>query len=305
MIISAKSAKMNLQIKYSKEDDPDIKTLFKNMIPAILGGGVMQINILIDQAIASFLSIGSITILTLADRINQLPLALIGTAIGTVLLPNLSKKLRSNNIEEAYITQNRALEISLLLSIPSSIAFIICGECFCALIYERGAFNHADTIHTAQALKAFAIGLPGYIIVKVLTPSFFANGDTRTPVKISIICLIANIIFSLILIRLFDYVGIAISTSISAWLNAGLLYFYLSKQSLIKIDKRLKSKLIRIMASSLIMGAYLISFQRYFDVYHFINFLALIMGGFITFTISSILCKAFDFRELKQLLSKK
>jgi putative peptidoglycan lipid II flippase len=220
-----------IKLQPIKLKDPELKKLFKNMIPSIIGGGVMQINILVDQAIASFLPAGAISILIYADRINQLPLALIGTAIGTVLLPSLSKYFRTQNQNKALYMQNRAIEIALLLSIPSAFGLIIGADVFCKMLYQRGNFSALDTSNTFAALRVFSCGLPGYVLVKVLLPNFFANGDTKTPLKISVICLLANVINSLIFINFFAHLGIALATAISAWLNAFLLYYYLKRKN--------------------------------------------------------------------------
>jgi putative peptidoglycan lipid II flippase len=302
MIFIAKRNKVMVSFKLNNSDS-DIKLLFKNMWPAIIGGGVMQINILIDQQIASFLESGSISLLLYADRINQLPLALIGTAIGTVLLPTLSKQLRSQDISNAYNTQNRSLEICLLLSIPACIALYYLSYEICSVLYMRGAFNQQDAYNTSLALQAFTIGLPGYIIVKVLLPGFFAIGDTKTPVRISIICLLVNLITSIILTKYFKHVGIAIATSISAWVNASLLYYYLHKRNLIKLDDRIKNKFLKIIFSASIMLLSLIITNKITLSYSSsIKLAILILVGSISYLGFAYLSQAFKFSELKQAL---
>ncbi len=282
--------------------DPELKKLFKNMIPSIIGGGVMQINILVDQAIASFLPIGAISILIYADRINQLPLALIGTAIGTVLLPSLSKYFRHHDQSKALYMQNRAIEIALLLSLPCAVGLIIGADVFCKMLYQRGNFNALDTSNTFAALRVFACGLPGYVLVKVLLPNFFANGDTKTPLKVSVICLLANVINSFIFINFFAHLGIALATSISAWLNASLLYYYLKRKKLIFLDQRLKHKTFAILISSLSMACMLLLYKHssYFKS-DLTDLIMLLIIGAISFILTGYITKAYVIADLKTL----
>jgi putative peptidoglycan lipid II flippase len=303
IIIAARRSNITLKISKPSKDDPDLKKLFKNMIPSIVGGGVMQINILVDQAIASFLPAGAISILIYADRINQLPLALIGTAIGTVLLPSLSKLFKDQK-DKAIEMQNRAIEIALFLAIPSAVGLIICADIFCALLYQRGEFREIDTINTANALRIFAIGLPGYVLVKIFTPAFFANYDTKTPVKISIICLISNVIVSIILAQYVAHLGIAIATAISAWLNASLLYINLLRKSLIKFDPLLKNKIYATVFSSIVMGASMLLFRHYIEI-HTLTMIVMIFISAMCFLVFGYFSKAFDINEIKSILLKR
>jgi putative peptidoglycan lipid II flippase len=200
--------------------------------------------------------------------------------------------------------QNKAIEIALLLAIPSAVGLVICADIFCAILYQRGEFKEIDTINTANALRIFAIGLPGYVLVKIFIPAFFANYDTKTPVKISIICLISNVIVSIILSRYFDHLGIAIATTISAWLNASLLYINLLRKSLIKAEPRLKNKIYAIIFSSTAMGASILLFRYYVKTSLLTMILMIITGG-ICFFICGYFSKAFNIKEIKENLFRK
>ena len=168
------------------------------MLPGVLGAGVAQINLLADVFFASLLPAGAVSYLYYADRLNQLPLGVIGIAVGTALLPLLARQIRAGEAEAALASQNRALELALLLTLPCAVGLAVLSLPIMQVLFERGAFGAADAPATAQALAAYALGLPAYVLVKVLVPGFFARKDTRTPVKIAVVCLIANIVFILV-----------------------------------------------------------------------------------------------------------
>ena len=163
--------------------DPDIIKLFKNMGPAAMGSGTQQLNLFVSQSIASFIP-GAISILSYAERLYQLPLAIIGVTLGTVLLPELSQIYKKKDIISANNLQNNAITISLIFSIPAMIGLFILSRPIIHLIYERGSFSMEDTNRTASALSAFSLGLPAFVMVKIFTSSFYANDDTKTPMKI-------------------------------------------------------------------------------------------------------------------------
>ena len=162
-----------------------VKKLFKLMLPAVLGAGVVQINLLIDIILASTLPSGSISFLYFADRINQLPLALIGIAIGTALLPKLSREIQCGELEKAKRSQDQALEFGMVLALPAAVGLLVLSQPIISTLFERGAFSPTAVDATAQTLFCYALGLPAFIIIKVLQPSFFARYDTLTPVKVA------------------------------------------------------------------------------------------------------------------------
>ncbi|NGO51173.1 murein biosynthesis integral membrane protein MurJ [Allomesorhizobium camelthorni] len=201
---------------------PDVRRLLVLMAPALLTGGVVQINLLVGQIIASAQD-NAISLLNFADRINQLPLGVIGVAVGVVLLPELSRALRSGDHADAEHLQNRSLEFALGLTLPAAIGLIAMPGPIVAMLYERGEFTSEATLLTAQALAAFAAGLPAYVLIKVFSPAFFAREDMKTPMWFSIVAVAVNIVASLALFPIYGHVAIALATTVSAWLNLLLL----------------------------------------------------------------------------------
>ena len=216
---------------------PDVRRLLALGVPGVIAGGITQINIAIGTIIAS-LEAGAVSYLYYADRIYQLPLGVVGVAIGVVLLPDISRKLRAGDMMAVQDSQNRALEFSLLLTVPAAVALLVMAEPICRVLYERGAFTVADAQSTAWALAAFAIGLPSFVLIKVFQPAFFAREDTRTPMWFALINLVVNIAGS---IGLFyglkaagyaPHTGIAAATTVSGWINAILLWGALQRRGL-------------------------------------------------------------------------
>lgn len=234
---------------------PRVKKLLKLMLPGAIGAGVVQINLLIDVVIASLLPAGSVSFLYFADRVNQMPLGVIGVAVGTALLPLLSRQLRDGTDIDAMDSMNRASEFALLLTVPASIALMIIPDQIVAVLFERGAFGSAETKATASALFAYSIGLPAYVMIKVLGPGFFAREDTVTPVKIAALCVAFNLILNLLLMGPFLHVGIALATAMSAWVNAGLMVFVLRRRGHLILDARLKKVFPRLCIASAVMAA--------------------------------------------------
>lgn len=233
--------------------DNDVKTLLRRMLPGVVGSGVTQISLWINTVIATNIA-SAVSYLYYADRLVQLPLALIGTALGTVLLPTLSRQVREQKQEEAITTQNKALEIALLFTIPASIAFIVISTPIISLMFERGEFGTKETAATAAALVAYGFGLPAFVLVKIFAPAFFASGDTKTPVKIACSCLVFNVVTSLALIGPLEHVGLAIATTASSWLNSALLCFILIKRGLYHSSADLNRRLWLFIFSAIAMG---------------------------------------------------
>ncbi len=289
-----------------------LKKFFKLFLPGIVGSGVIQLNIVIGTIIASFLPVGAISHIYYADRLNQLPLAIFGIALGIVLLPSLSKAIKSSNQETIHNIQNRSIEFSLLISLPSAIGLFILAEPIIYILFERGAFLQEDTFYTARVLGYFALGLPAYIIIKVLVSCFFAREDTKTPLYISIVSVISNIVLSLLLIQSMREMGIALATAISAWINALLLYVMLSLKNNIKFDSVLISNSIKILISSivLVLGIYglkVIIFEDFVSNSILINSLFLLLTIFLTIIIYLglvIMLKVLTINQLRQYLKK-
>ncbi len=236
---------------------PDVKKVLALSVPGIISGGIMQINLLIATVIATSLD-RAVAYLYYADRLYQLPLGVIGVAIGVVLLPDLSRKLRAGDNQAALNSQNRALELSLFLTIPAAIALMAIPVPILHTVFEHGAFTAADTLAVAPAVLAFAAGLPAFAMTKVFQPGFYAREDTRTPMRFAIISVAINIAASLLLSRWYGHVGIAMATSLAAWANAILLAISLTRRGHYRMDGRLKARLPRILVSGLLMGLMLL-----------------------------------------------
>lgn len=236
---------------------PDVRRILKLMIPGSIGAGVMQINLFVEMMLASFLPIGAMSYLYYADRLNQLPLSIFGVAISTVLLPTLSRQWRQNQLESAMDTQTKALEISMQFTLPAAIGLAIFSYPFIDLMYGHGKFTQADVLQTAPALAAFVIGLPAYAAGKVFSTTFFSREDTRTPVRIAIVTIVINLFLNIAFMQFYGHIGLAIATSITAWINTVLLGIILYKRQIFIFDRPLISKLTRMLTASLIMGGML------------------------------------------------
>lgn len=235
----------------------DIKTLFRRIAPGILGAGIYQINMVVDTILVSLVGTGAISWLYYANRLQQLPLGVVGAAISVALLPILSQALKSEKNEEATRTQDKAVEYGALLSIPAAVALIVLAHPIINILFERGHFTAQDSVRTSWAVAAYSLGLPAYVLVKALTPNFFARGDTKTPVKYSIVVLITNLICSLILMRPFGHLGIAMATSIAAYVSLYQYIHGLKKRKHWQFSRLLKIKLLKIAFCALIMGSIL------------------------------------------------
>jgi putative peptidoglycan lipid II flippase len=233
---------------------PDVKKLMLLMAPVALGAGVAQINLVVDMILASYFGHG-VSYLYFADRINELPLAVIGIALGTALLPMLSKQIREGKREEAYASQNRALELGLFLSLPAAVAIAMMAQPIITVMFERGAFSEHDTLQTYRALVAFSLGLPAFILIKILAPGFFANEDTKTPFKIATLCVVLNLVLNLILMIPLAHVGMALATSIAAWVNVLLMLMILKKREWLRVMPELPRELAKIMLGCALMAA--------------------------------------------------
>ncbi len=252
MAIACRRAGMPLIPKLPRFS-PDVRRVLTLAFPGIISGGIMQINLLIATIIATSID-RAVAYLYYADRLYQLPLGVIGVAIGVVLLPDLSRKLRAGDDAAAMNSQNRALELSLFLTIPSAVALMAIPIPILRTVFEHGAFTNADTLAVAPAVLAFAIGLPAFAMTKVFQPGFFAREDTKTPMRFAIISVAINIAASLALSRWYGHVGIAIATSIAAWANAVMLAMTLAARGHYRIDDRIRKKLPSIVLSALVMG---------------------------------------------------
>lgn len=287
---------------------PVVHNLFKAIVPAAFGAGVVQINLLSDMMIASFLPTGALSYLYYADRLNQLPLSLIGVALSTALLPILSSHLQQNLDEKAQYIQNRGLEIALMLTLPASMALMVFSEPVMTVLFERNAFQHKNVIETAKTLSAFASGLPAYVFIKILSTSFFARYDMGTPAKVGIVAFALNLMLNFLLMGPFKHVGIAMATSMSAWVHAAILAFFLKRRGQLVLDHRFKNRFPRIVLSSLMMGIFLIIIQLYcpYNGTHIVLqasiLSSVILGGLMIYLLTSLLTGAVAWEDLKGII---
>jgi putative peptidoglycan lipid II flippase len=233
---------------------PDMRRLAELAAPGILAGGMAQITAVISTIIAT-LQDRVVSWLYYAERLFQLPLGVIGVAIGVVLLPALSHKLRSGDHAAALASENRALEFALLLTLPAAVALFLAADPIIRVLFERGAFTAVDTKATAAMLAALALGLPAYVLVKVLHPSFFAREDTKTPMIFAGIAMTASVVLSLVLFLTIGPTGIAVATALSGWLNVVLLAAALRRRGELALDRIFRRRFAGILASSAVMGA--------------------------------------------------
>lgn len=273
-----------------------VRKLFKLMGPGVFGAGIMHVNMFADIIIASFLATGAISALYYADRLFQLPLGVVGIAVGTALLPMLTKALTSGDKAEARDLFNRALEYCLILTLPAAVALVLVAEELINVLFERGAFVAEDTMRAAPALACLSIGLPAYVGVKIFSSAYWSKQDTLTPVKISVTMAILNIGVALVLTRFMDVAGIALATGLSGWAQCWFLWRGLRDQEATMFDDRLKRIVPRIVLCAALMGLYLLVFAYFMQDWfhgtetHKLIALALLVGGggFIYFTAAQI-----------------
>ncbi len=281
--------------------DSEIKTLFKRIAPGVFGAGIYQINVLIGTVLASLVAGGAISWLYYANRLQQLPLGVVGAAISVALLPILSAHLKGERIKEAKETQDKAIVYGAFLSIPAMIALMILSEPLINILFERGKFGTFETKMTSQALIAMALGLPAYVISKTLSPNFFARGDTKTPVKYSIIVLLANVLLTIALMGPLGHIGIALASSISSFVLVHQYIRGLKKRNFWEMSKKLKRTIAKIFLASILMGAILIAAQwglgdwlLYSLKIKLIILISLCIIGLISFAIFAKVLKILD-----------
>lgn len=210
--------------------DPGVRRILKLMVPALFGVSVAQINLLLDTVLASFLADGSVSWLYYSDRLMELPLGVFGVAVGTVILPSLSRSHVSATRERFSGTLDWALKLVLLIGLPATLALLVLAGPLLATLFQYGAFAGEDVLRAEQSLQAYSLGLLAFMLIKVLAPGFFARQDTKTPVKIGIKAMVVNMVMNLILIWPLAHVGLALATTLSAATNAALLYFGLRRE---------------------------------------------------------------------------
>jgi putative peptidoglycan lipid II flippase len=288
------------------------KKLFKLMGPGILSAGIFQINLFVDMMLASLLPAVEISYLYYADRLNQLPLSMVGIAVGTALLPMLSKSLASNNAAESKDLFNRSLEFCFFVAIPATVALLLVPYEMVSTLFEHGKFSHADTLQTAYVLMGYGLGLPAYVASKIFMTAFWAHYDTMTPVKISIITTLTNVMLSLLLIGLLGVAGIALATGIVGWLQVYLLHRKLKGNDAMEFDDRLRVVFPKIAICACMMGLVLSILSYVFQPYFtqalpikILALLALLGGGAIIYALSIHVTGVLKLNDIQKYLKRK
>ena len=286
-------------INFSIKIDNKVKTFFKKLLPSIFSSGVTQINILIGTIIASFQT-SAVSYLYYADRVYQINLAIAGIAIGTVILPQLSKYVQKQNKEKINLIQNKALELSLFLSIPAAMALLIASEEIISSLFGYGSFDELSVKNSAKALFYFAIGLPAFSLIKVFSAFFFARHNTKLPFYISLTSILLNIFISIIFFREIGFIIIPIATTISSWFNAIFLFIFLKKENLFNFNLVFIDRFIKILTATILMSIffnYVIYFFNdklvYLENLKAIYLIGAVVMGLVFYLLIAILIKAF------------
>ena len=284
--------------------DEKVKIFFKKLLPSIFSSGVTQINILVGTIIASFQA-SAVSYLYYADRIYQINLAIAGIAIGTVILPQLSKYIQNEKKDEIILIQNKALELSLFLSIPATVALLIASEQIVSALFGYGTFDEDGVKNSAKALFYFSLGLPAFSLIKVFSSFFFARHNTKIPFYISLISVLLNILISVSYFKSIGFIIIPIATSISSWFNSIMLFIFLKRNNLFNFNLLFIKRFIRILVATIIMGLFFNYLINFFDnnLTYEKNFKALylvgtVFSGLISYLLIAVLIKAFKFSDI-------
>jgi putative peptidoglycan lipid II flippase len=281
---------------------PEVRRLFRRMGPGVIGAGVTQLNLVVGTILATLIAEGAVSYLYYADRLSQLPLGVVGTAVGTALLPLLSSELKTDPAR-ALASHNRAIEAALLLALPAAAGLIALAEPIVIVLFERGAFGRPESLATAQAVSAYALGLPAFVLVKALTPGFLAREDTATPVKLGMIAIAVNLALNLALMKPFGHVGIALGTSAAAWVNAALLWGTLGRRGDFALDARARRTVPRLALATLAMGVAVWIAKPYLPI-GVLGLAVLILLGGAVFAASALLLGAASVADLRRALKR-
>ena len=288
-----------------------VKRLVILGVPGIISSGITQINLLVSHSIATLKS-GAASWLTYADRLYQLPLGMIGIAMGIALLPSLSRRLRAGDEIGARTSLNRAIEIAAFLTLPAAFALAIMPEFLIGGLFQRGAFTSETTAQTAKALRMFAYGLPAFVMLKVLTPAFFAREDTKTPMIFAALSAVINVSLGVYLFFTIGFYGLALATSVAAWVNVICLGSLLLRKGNFVPDMRLLSRLPRITLASAAMSVVLFGLIPIFKPYLTGEFLKdfMVLGvvcaiGGVIYAAAAGLLRAFDMSDIRDAVKRR
>ncbi|MDA9702236.1 murein biosynthesis integral membrane protein MurJ [Candidatus Pelagibacter sp.] len=282
-----------------------VKIFFKKLLPSIFSSGVTQINILVGTIIASFQA-SAVSYLYYADRIYQINLAIAGIAIGVVVLPQLSKHVHQKEKKKISLIQNKALELSMFLSIPASVALVLGSEQIISALFGYGSFTENSVLNSSKALYYFGLGLPAFALIKVFSTFFFANHDTKTPFYISLASVLLNILISVYFFKNVGFIIIPIATTISSWFNSLILFIYLKNNNFFEFNETFFKQFAKIIFSSIMMGIFfqylIFLFENQLSYSYFfksVYLLLCVLFTIIFYFIVSYFIKAFNYQDIK------
>lgn len=284
---------------------PDLRRLLAVAGPAVLAGGVVQVNLLVGRQVGSFFD-GAIAWLSYADRLYQLPLGVVGIAIGIVLLPDISRRLKAGDIAGSRHAYSRATEFALFLTLPAAVALVVIAVPLIRVLFERGEFTAADTNPTALALAVYGIGLPAFVMQKVLQPLYFAREDTRTPFRFAVWSMVVNAVLAAGLAPFIGFIAAALGTTISGWAMVAQLWWGTrSMGEAARADDRLRARLPRIVAASVLMGVTIWAGGQFLaeplahSGHRYWALAVLVIGGLAVYVVAAVLTGAFRLTDLR------
>jgi putative peptidoglycan lipid II flippase len=258
LVAACRRAGISLKIRRPRMT-PGVRQFVRVVVPATLGAGVYQISAFIDTFFLTRIGTGSMSYFNYADRLNQLPLGVIGAALGTAILPQVSRHVGAGEPAAAARVQGEAADLAMLLCLPAALALCVAAGPLIDALFQGGEFSHGDAQTTAMVLSIIVLGLPAYVLVKVLTPGFYSRQDTATPVKTAALVLVANVALNFILIPPFGIAGLAAAIAIASWLNCTILYVILHRRGHFRIEAWLASRIARQLLAGAAMVAALIA----------------------------------------------
>jgi putative peptidoglycan lipid II flippase len=293
---------------------PGVRQFIRVVLPATLGAGVYQVSVFIDTFFLARIGTGAVSWFNYADRLNQLPLGVIGAAIGTAILPQVSRHVDIGEADKAARVQGQAAELAMLLCLPAALALAVSALPLVSAIFEAGKFTASDAQNTALTLSLIALGLPAYVLVKVLTPGFYARRDTATPVKVAIVVLVVNVILNFALIWGLGWGigGLAAAVALSSWINCAILYVLLHRRGHFRVEGWLASRLARQLLAAAAMVAALFALKMLLAPWftgslgHRLGgVIALVGGGMAVYFPLVWILGGTDREELKALLKRR
>jgi len=315
VLLLAACKRAGIVLKFRKPKlTPGVRQFIRVVLPATLGAGVYQVSVFIDTFFLARIGTGAVSWFNYADRLNQLPLGVIGAAIGTAILPQVSRHVDIGEVDKAAKVQGQAAELAMLLCLPAALALAVTALPLVSAIFEAGRFTASDAQNTALTLSLIALGLPAYVLVKVLTPGFYARRDTATPVKVAIVVLVVNVILNFLLIWGLGWGigGLAAAVALSSWLNCTILYVLLYRRGHFRIEKWLASRLLRQVVAAAVMVAVLLGVRALLGGWfvgsaghRLAGVVAIVGAGLIVYFPLVYILGGTDREELKALLRRR